>query len=93
MKKLVLSVIIIFLTNGLLGQNENLMDKTIYQFKVQDIDGKVFDILTASFKAVFLFISTLTFKELNDLSQNANITIVLIIAKTEARNKFLLDII
>ena len=43
MKKLVLSVILFFLTNGLLGQNENLMDKTIYQFKVKDIDGKVFD--------------------------------------------------
>ena len=43
MKKLVLFVILFFLTNGLLGQNENLMDKTIYQFKVKDIDGKVFD--------------------------------------------------
>ena len=27
----------------LLGKNKNLMDKTIYQFKVKDIDGKDFD--------------------------------------------------
>ena len=43
MKKLVFSVILLFLTNGLLSQNKNLMEKTIYRFKVKDIDGKVFD--------------------------------------------------
>ena len=43
MKNLVFSVILLFLTDGLFGQNENLMEKTIYRFKVKDIDGKVFD--------------------------------------------------
>ena len=43
MKNIVYSILFIFLLNGVLAQNDNLMEKTIYQFKVKDIDGKIFD--------------------------------------------------
>ena len=43
MKKLGFFLIFLFLINESPGQNDKLMDMTIYQFKVKDIDGKVFD--------------------------------------------------
>ena len=43
MKNIVYSILFIFLLNGVLAQNDNLMEKTIYQFKVKDIDVKIFD--------------------------------------------------
>jgi glutathione peroxidase len=43
MKKLPLYFSIILFTNLGFGQNDNAMDQTIYQFKVKDIEGKIFD--------------------------------------------------
>ena len=43
MKNIVYSILFLFLLDGVLAQNDNLMEKTIYQFKVKDIDGKIFD--------------------------------------------------
>ncbi|MEK9516960.1 MAG: hypothetical protein VWZ97_02970 [Flavobacteriaceae bacterium] len=43
MKKLALFILFVSITNLGVSQNENTMDQTIYQFKVKDIEGKIFD--------------------------------------------------
>ena len=43
MKKIALYISLILIANVGYCQNENAMDKTIYQFKVKDILGKTFD--------------------------------------------------
>lgn len=43
MKKIALCISLILIANVGYCQNENAMDKTIYQFKVKDILGKTFD--------------------------------------------------
>lgn len=43
MKNLSLNILIILFVNLGICQNDNAMDQTIYQFKVKDIEGKIFD--------------------------------------------------
>ena len=43
MKNLALFILFVFITNLGVCQNDNAMDQTIYQFKVKDIEGKIFD--------------------------------------------------
>ena len=78
--------------SGLVSESLSLVRESLWPNDCRGLFRQISALLDRA-SVIFLFISTLTFKELNDLSQNANITIVLIIAKTEARNKFLLDII
>ena len=54
MKKLGFFLIFLFLINESPGQNDNLMDMTIYQFKVKDIDGKVFDFKSLKGKKIMI---------------------------------------
>ena len=43
MKNLALFILFVFITNLGVCQNDNAMNQTIYQFKVKDIEGKIFD--------------------------------------------------
>jgi glutathione peroxidase len=43
MKNLSLNILIILFVNLGICQNDNVMDQTIYQFEVKDIEGKIFD--------------------------------------------------
>lgn len=43
MKKIALILTFILLANSSFCQNDNSMEKTIYQFKVKDIEGNIFD--------------------------------------------------
>jgi len=54
MKNIGFFLIFLFLINESPGQNDNLMDMTIYQFKVKDIDGKVFDFKSLKGKKIMI---------------------------------------